>query len=60
MQIGDLVKSLLAPELIGVVVERAITDINHDGGRWMVCWTGDDGVSRPMVCHEAHMEVICR
>ena len=57
MQIGDLVKSLLAPELIGVVVEPCP---NPAEGRWKVCWVGDDGVSRPMVCHEAHMEVICR
>ena len=54
MKVGDLVKSRLAPELIGIVVEPYDTPKQ----RWMVCWTGDDGVSRPTVCPESHMEVI--
>ena len=57
MRVGDLVKSLLAPELIGVVVD---TVPNPAEGRWWVCWVGDDGVSRPMVCHESHMEALCK
>ena len=54
MKVGDLVRSLLAKNIIGIIKEP----YDSPKGLWRVLWADGGSAHAGELCHEKNMEVI--